>query len=187
MYRTIIFLMALFVGSAHSQSLNKSSHSAPATEKILSYLTLSELKIGAKPEPGDTEENKAVKRCVLEFDDSAFNDVVNNFLTRRFSNSELELMEDFMTSQAGIKYSKNMISSGLASLRGAQPEPLVLLSKDDIARIEKFLSTAVGKKITSKGGFWDHTSELATKARAEELLEACLLERPLEYKSNIIN
>lgn len=86
-------------------------------EGMLSFSALTGLKLAAKAEAGDTEEDKAVKTCLQNLDVSSFHDVIDAFLTRRFSKAELDSIEKFMSAPAGQKYAKNSICGHSSTLR----------------------------------------------------------------------
>lgn len=172
MYRTAMVGFALLMGSAQAEFVPTGS--APSMEKMLSYSAMAGLKLAAKSDTGDTEEDRAIKNCIQKLDDSAFHDVIEAFLTRRFSKAELASMEKFMSSPAGKKYAKNRILAGHALVGEAQPEPLAELTPDDVKVIEQFHSTSLGKRLVSVNGLWDDAAEKAIKARGNELFEGCL-------------
>lgn len=155
-----------------TQAANSSS--APAMGKMLSYSALTGLKLAAKPAADDAEEDVAIKKCMQALDGSAFHDVMEAFLVRRFNRIELASMEEFMSSSAGVKYAKNRILAGHSLVNEPQPEPQAALSQKDVKEIEKFLSSPLGLKLSSPNGLWGEAAEKAITARSQELFESCV-------------
>ena len=170
-----IAIVGLFIlGNFLSYAQAATDASAPAMEKMLSYSALTGLKLAAKPEKEDSEEDVAIKKCIRALDSSAFHRVMAAFLTRRFNTVELASMEQFMSSSAGVKYAKNRILAGHALVNEAQPEPLVEISQSELKEVEKFLSSPLGRKLSSPNGLWDEAAEQAISLRSQELFEGCI-------------
>lgn len=173
MYRTTILTLALFSGSTHAQPLDVSS--APAMVKMLSYSVTTGMKMAAKPQPGDTDEDAAINKCVQKLDESEFYSVIENILKRRFDKHELSDMNAFMLTSAGAKYAKNRIHSAMQTLTDdAQSLVLEPFTQDEIKEIQKFLATPLGVKLASRDGLWDEKFEKEVTAREVELLEGCV-------------
>ena len=56
------------LGSVLSYAQAATGASAPAMENMLSYSALTGLKLAAKPEKEDTEEDVAIKKCIRALD-----------------------------------------------------------------------------------------------------------------------
>ena len=170
-----IVIVGLFTaGNLLSYVQAATGASAPAMDNMLSYSALTGLRLAAKPEKEDTEEDIAIKKCIRALDSSAFHNVMEAFLTRRFNTAELASMEKFMSSSAGVKYAKNRILAGHAIVNEAQPEPLEELSQNELKEIDKFLSSPLGQKLSSPNGLWDEAAEQAISLRSQELFEGCV-------------
>jgi hypothetical protein len=173
LYRNAIFFALLFHASAQAQPVK--TNAAPAMVKILSHSAMVGIKLSARPESSDSKEDAAIKGCVQALDDSVFNDVMEAFLVRRFSKTELDLMNEFMSTSAGVKYAKNRILFAAQALdAGTKPEPLAQLTNDEVAVINRFLATPLGVKMSSKDGFFDDAVEKAMTARGIELFDGCV-------------
>lgn len=173
MYRTAIFTLALFSGSAQAQPLDLSA--APEMVKMLSYSVTTGVKMAAKPQPNDTEEDAAINKCVQKLGESEFYTVIEDILKRRFSKAELLEMNAFMSTPEGKKYAKNRIHSAMQTLtEDAQSLGIEEFTQNEVKEIQKFLSTPLGVKLASKDGLWDEKFEKEVTAREVELLDWCV-------------
>lgn len=173
MKRSIVLICSV-ISMAVPSTQAATASSAPAMVKMLSYSALTGLKLAARPAADDTEEDVAIKKCVQSLESTAFDDVIDAFLVRRFNKTELASMEEFMSSSAGIKYAKNRILTGLSQVSELQHETLAALTPNDIKEIQRFLASTLGQRLSSPNGLWDDDAEKAITARSQELFNKCV-------------